>query len=495
MNIKKSHWLSACLSVLFLLAACSGNEATTDFADGINDMPDLAGKKVSVISGSMHDLVLADYRPEPTVLRLSSVAEVIASVSSGQADYALEDQSALLGMNLSEYGLKVLFSSDVVAGPYGFAFRPSDVGLVREFNDFLSGIRADGRYDEIFGRWSTGDINSVRMPDIPMNPDGETIRVGSINIFPFNFIQDGKHAGFEVELIQTFAAETGRNVQIDFIDFSGLIAALVTGKIDMIASTMTITEERSKQVQFSDPYYDCNTICLIRDLEAEASTVSFVDKVKDSFYNNLILEDRWQIVLKGLYETLIISLISILLGSIFGAFVCWMRMSRKKVLKGIAKTYIEIVRGVPILVLLMLMFYVVFAKGGITARWVAIIAFALNFGAYVSEMYRTGIESIERGQTEAGLAMGFSPFKTFIFFVVPQAAKKVLPVFKGEAVSLFKNTSVVGFIAIQDLTKASEIIRARTFDAFFPLIIISILYFTLAWLFGKLLDKLGNKLA
>lgn len=110
-------------------------------------------------------------------------------------------------------------------------------------------------------------------------------------------------------------------------------------------------------------------------------------------------------------------------------------------------------------------------------------------------MFRTGIEGVDRGQTEAGLAMGFSRVRTFFLFVVPQAASKVIPVFKGEAVSLIKNTSVVGFIAIQDLTKASEIIRSRTFDAFFPLIVISIIYFILAWLLGKCLDRLANKTA
>jgi len=491
--VKISH-LFTLLVVLLVLSACSNQTDSIDYAAGVKDMPDLAGKKVSVISGSLHDLELSTYKPAPQLMCLNSVAEVIAAVSSGQSDYAIEDSIALIGLDLDKYGLKLLFASDVVSGPYGFGFRPSDIGLQQEFNSFLANYRSDGRYAELIDRWTKGDIASVIMPDIPLNPDGETIRVGSLNFFPFTFIQDGKFAGLEIEILETFASETGRNIQFDFIDFSGVIAALATGKIDIIASSMTITEERGKQVLFSDPYYFCNTGCLIRNPEAK-SKMPFFNKVKESFYNNLILEDRWKIILQGLYETLFIALLSILLGSIFGAFVCWVRMSKFKVLRGIAITYIDIVRGVPILVFLMLMFYVIFAQSAISARWVAIIAFALNFGAYVSEMFRTGIESVERGQTEAGLAMGFSPIKTFFYFVVPQAAGRVLPVFKGAAVSLFKDTSVVGFIAVQDLTKASEIIRARTFDAFFPLITISIIYFLLAWLFGKLLEKLGDKLA
>lgn len=477
-----------------LIMACGGHETEIDYAAGVKDMPDLAGKRVSLISGSLHELEMSDYDPAPQLLRFNSVAEVIAAVSSGQADYAVEDSIALIGLNLEDYGLKLLFASNDVSGPYGFGFRLSDTGLQQEFNTFLANYKSDGRYAELIDRWTKGDIASASMPEITLNPDGETLTVGSLNFFPFTFIKDGKFSGLEIEILETFASETGRNIKFEFIDFSGVIAALVTGKIDIIASSMTITEERGKQVLFSDPYYFCNTGCLIRDPEARDKD-SFVNRAKDSFYNNLIIEDRWKIILSGLYETLVISLLSILFGSIFGAFVCWMRMSKKKLIKGIAYTYIEIVRGVPILVFLMLMFYVVFANGSITARGVAIIAFALNFGAYVSEMFRTGIESVDRGQTEAGLAMGFSPIKTFVFFVVPQAAKKVLPVFKGSAVSLFKDTSIVGYIAVQDLTKASEIIRARTFDAFFPLIVISIIYFLLAWVFGKFLEKLGDKLA
>lgn len=147
------------------------------------------------------------------------------------------------------------------------------------------------------------------------------------------------------------------------------------------------------------------------------------------------------------------------------------------------------------LVLLMIMFYVVLSPTGISGRWVAIISFAINFSAYVSEIFRTGISSVDKGQTEAGLAMGFTRIGTFFNFILPQALKNILPVFKNEAISLIKGTSIVGYVAIQDLTKISDIIRARTFDAFFPLIIISILYFLLAWLFGKALDWLGKKIA
>ena len=119
-----------------------------------------------------------------------------------------------------------------------------------------------------------------------------------------------------------------------------------------------------------------------------------------------------------------------------------------------------------------------------SATMVAVSAFALNFAAYVSEMFRSAISSVGNGQREAGLAIGFTPWQTFVYIIAPQAVRNVLPVYKGEAISLVKNTSIVGYIAINDLTRASDMIRNRTFDAFFPLLVVTVLYFLLAWLIG-----------
>jgi polar amino acid transport system substrate-binding protein len=138
----------------------------------------------------------------------------------------------------------------------------------------------------------------------------------------------------------------------------------------------------------------------------------------------------------------------------------------------------------------MLIFYVVFASIDISPVLVAIIAFGMNFAAYVSEIFRSGIEGIDKGQTESGIAMGFSQLKTFQYIILPQTVRRILPVYKGEFISLVKMTSIVGYIAVQDLTKASDIIRSRTFDAFFPLIMIAILYFVISWVLIESLDYL-----
>ena len=141
-------------------------------------------------------------------------------------------------------------------------------------------------------------------------------------------------------------------------------------------------------------------------------------------------------------------------------------------------------------VLLMILYYIVFSNSGLEAVWVAIIGFSLNFGAYASEIMRSGIESIDNGQREAALALGYSENQAFFRFIFPQAVVRFLPVFSQETVSLLKSTAIVGYIAIQDLTKMSDIIRSRTYEAFFPLIVTAVIYFLIAWIISVILRQI-----
>ena len=215
--------------------------------------------------------------------------------------------------------------------------------------------------------------------------------------------------------------------------------------------------------------------------------------VAESFSNNLIVEDRYRMILDGLQVTLLITLFAAVLGTILGGLVCWMRMSRHAWLRQTARVYIDLMRGTPVLVLLMLMYYVVMAPVDATGIVVAIVTFAMNTAAYISEMLRTTIQGIDRGQTEAGLALGFTPRQSFLKIVLPQVVRAVMPVYQGEIISLLKGTSIVGYIAVADMTRASDLIRSRTFDAFFPLIVTAIIYFLVAWLIGLLLQSLVQR--
>ena len=215
-----------------------------------------------------------------------------------------------------------------------------------------------------------------------------------------------------------------------------------------------------------------------------------MNSIYNSFYNNLIAEERYRMILDGLQVTLLITFCAVILGTILGAIICWMRMNRHPWLQKIAKVYIDIMRGTPVLVLLMLMYYVIMAPLEATGIVVAIVTFGMNTAAYISEMLRSAIQGIDRGQTEAGLALGYTPRQTFIRIVLPQVIKSVIPIYEGEVISLLKGTSIVGYIAVADMTRASDLIRSRTFDAFFPIIVTAIIYFFMAWLIGRMLRAL-----
>jgi polar amino acid transport system substrate-binding protein len=149
--------------------------------------------------------------------------------------------------------------------------------------------------------------------------------------------------------------------------------------------------------------------------------------------------------------------------------------------------------GIPELVLLLILSYVIFARSGLPADMIAVIAFALFFAAGASDIYGSSLDSIPHGQTEAGLALGFTPLQTFFNIVLPQAVRRGLPLYRGQCISLLKGTSIVGYIAIQDLTRAGDVIRSRTFDAVVPLMVVTILYFLLVWLIGLLLKLAAPK--
>lgn len=277
------------------------------------------------------------------------------------------------------------------------------------------------------------------------------------------------------------------------MSFPALIPSLQSGKIDLAISCFNVTEERKQKVDFSRPYHASDIATMVRKPNGSSLLGGVFKNFKTSFHGNIIAEQRYLLIAGGLKTTAVISVCSVLLGTLLGAFICLLRMSKNRILNASSRVYISILRGIPVLVLLMLIFYVVFASVNINPVVVAVIAFGMNFAAYVSEMFRTAIESIDKGQKEAGVAAGFTAWQTFIYIIMPQAARRVLPVYKGEFISLVKMTSVVGYIAVQDLTKAGDIIRSRTFDAFFPLVMVALLYFVISWMLAMALNFAGSK--
>ena len=205
------------------------------------------------------------------------------------------------------------------------------------------------------------------------------------------------------------------------------------------------------------------------------------NKIYESLYANLIAGNSYLLILSGLKITLIITLAGLFSGTILGAFLCAMQYSNSKILKFISKIYIVIIRGTPILLLLMLLFYVVFARTRMDAIYIAIIAFGLNGAAHIAEIMKAALESVDPGQVMAARALGFTKLGAFYHVTLPQASEYARPVYQNAVINLIQWTSVVGYITIADLTRVINNIGARTADPFFVIFIAILIYLLLAY--------------
>ena len=219
----------------------------------------------------------------------------------------------------------------------------------------------------------------------------------------------------------------------------------------------------------------------------------------DKFYLNFIKDDRWKYIVEGLGVTLQITFAAVIIGIVLGFLVAVVRATydktgKLKVLNWICNVYLTVFRGTPIVVQLMIIYYVIFASMDISKVVAAILAFGINSGAYVAEIIRSGIMSIDNGQFEAGRSLGFSYPRTMWYIILPQAFKNVLPALANEFIVLLKETSICGYIGLTDLTRGGDIIRSRTYDAFMPLIAVALIYLVMVMVFSKLLEVLERRL-
>lgn len=224
-----------------------------------------------------------------------------------------------------------------------------------------------------------------------------------------------------------------------------------------------------------------------------------MQELKSSFISNFIEDNRWRYITDGLKITLLVTVFAVLIGVVLGFLIAIVRIThdktgKLKILNAICKVYLTVIRGTPVVVQLMIIYFIIFGSVDISKVLVAIIAFGINSGAYVAEIFRSGIMSIDNGQFEAGRSLGFNYAQTMMYIIMPQAFKNVLPTLCNEFISLLKETSVSGYIALQDLTKGGDIIRSRTYDAFMPLIAVALIYLAMVMIFTKLVSLLERRL-
>ena len=313
---------------------------------------------------------------------------------------------------------------------------------------------------------------------------------------PLDYYRGTEMVGAEIDLAAQFCEANGYGLEIMAMNFDGILPAIQAGKADLAAAGISITDERRESVNFSVPYYAGGTVMVVLKGQEQAAVeesedTSFWGGIKSSFNKTFIREGRWRLLVDGVLTTLLITVLTILFGTLLGFAVFMLCRNGNPAANLVTRFCLWLVQGMPMVVLLMILYYVIFGSIAISGVLVAVIGFTLTFGAAVFGLLKMGVGAVDNGQYEAAYALGYSNRRTFFKIILPQALPHVLPAYRGEIVGLIKATAIVGYIAVQDLTKMGDIVRSRTYEAFFPLIAVTVIYFVLEGLIGFLVSRIS----
>ncbi len=446
--------------------------------------------RLGVVGGTIVELKLKEDYPEADLQIFGSDADVVAAIMGNKIDYGFVTE--FFGIRFMEGN-----SGYELVRPYfltvedAYAIGKGNDELREKINAIITRMREDGTLDAIRQKWLYN--RDYSMDDVPTCETGETVLRVAVTATdePYCFIQDGQLVGVAPEVTRRIASELGMRVEFLDVGFAAEIAAVASGKAD-IGTQLTPTDERRQQVDFTELYTAAEFAALSKSETVEAA--DFFQSLQDNFKTTFLTENRWQLIVGGLGVTCLVTAGSFTLGTVLAAGLCWASRRRSPVARALVAAYNKMAQGIPVLVWLMILYYVVFASADVPAVAVAILCFGLQSASGISGVLETGLAAVDKGQVEAALAMGFSPFETFRRIVAPQAAARVWSLYSGQFSDLIKATSIVGYIAIQDLTKASDIIRSRTFQAFFPLVATAAVYFIAIVLCDWAFSRLGRLL-
>lgn len=461
-------------------------------------LEDFANANLGVVTGSIYDGHSKAIFPDAKIAYYQTFADLFQCVQQGKIDGFMADEPNFNSVKRVSSNLSALKVPDLNV-EIGYGFQKNDGGdkLKAEMDAFIAELKADGTIDNLIEKWygDTEPTQTLEKPDFSDNKTTISVAVDT-GRKPFVYMLNNEYAGFEAEVMYMFCEKYGYNPVISDVPFASGLAGLSGGKFDLVAGGLYMTPERKESVNFSEPYMYADVV-MVSYNESE-NAASFIADFKESFEKTFIREDRWKLICEGIAVTMMISILSMLFGSLLGFLLYLMNKSANKCMssfaKVIGKVYSRIVAGTPIVVILMILFYLVFAEfKNLSGVVIAIVGFSLTFGAFVYDHMAVSVNSVDLGQTEAAYALGYSKNKTFFRIILPQAMTIFMPSYCGEVVSLIKATAVVGYIAVNDLTKMSDIIRSNTYEAFFPLIVTAVIYFVLTWIVASLLNIVKHK--
>ena len=472
--------------------------AAAQEANGIRTAADLKGRHVAHMSSDFHKKELAALQPDIVFDPYSEYSFAFESLRSGKIDAISIGKSYAdiwLAKFPGEFRVAFEYAEDVCC----FLLRKG-LPLKQKLDAELRRMNAAGETEAIYRKWVEA-AKAGKTPELPRFPSpagAPEVRVAcAAQSEPWCFVANGEIVGIDVEILSVAASRLGVRLKPKVYSWGGMVDCVNAGRCEIANGGIYTAGGVFPTVDASEKYADEKMCLLVRNEEfkgGDSGLAAFAKSLKASFIRTFVTENRWKMLADGFGVTLLITFLSVIFATLL-AFPVWRaRSASNAFVSACAKGYIAFMQGTPLLVFLMVLFYVVFGKVDIAGIWVAVIGFSLNASAYLGEVLRSGIESVSRGQTEAALALGYTPRRAFFRFVLPQAVRTVLPVYRGQVVILLKNTSIVGYIAICDLTKASDLVRSRTYESFFPIITTALIYFAASWLIALAIERAGRRL-
>ena len=482
----------------FVLIVRNVKEETGN-GSSIHTLSDLEHGRIGVITGTVQAEQVKERFPEAEISYYTSAADMPIALRTHKIDAFSTAEAQARYIRTQEKDLMILDEhlGDMVKIGAIFPGTENGRALCEQYNAFLRRIRENGVMDEIMNTWYGEDESRRVVPDLGRlpGPSGTIRMAADSSLPPFCYVKDGQIVGIETDLAVRFCREYGYALEIVSMDFSGIVPSVATEKVDFASCYIAYTPERAESVLFSDVTFESDSVMMVMKPEeaagAAVENTSFWDGIASSFEKTFIREDRWKLFIQGVLTTLVITVLSVISGTLLGFDVFMLCRNGNPVANGITRFIMWLIQGTPMVVLLMILYYIIFGNVAISGMMVAVIGFTLTFGAAVFGLLKIGVGAVDIGQYEAAYALGYTSWNTFFRIIFPQAVPHVLSAYRGEIVSLIKSTAIVGYVAVQDLTKVGDIIRSRTYEAFFPLIAITIIYFALEMLLGFLVSRIG----
>ena len=504
---KKYTALLLAICFVFLSVVMSGCEAKNSSTENAtvkySKVSDFTGATVCSQTGTMFDRILNGSISKLNHKYYNDISGMILALRNKDVDAISLDEPVARFVTAQNKDFKI-FKDIIETDSYGFPITKNSE-LAEQFSNVISEYTADGTIDKLKEKWFSGDAKKMHIHMDEYTgydaPNGTIRFIHDSTQVPMAYVDDnGASAGYEVELVLMIGKQLGKKVTISQANFSALITAVTAGTADVAAGSVSITDERRESVDFPESHHVGGIVLVCRKSDVSANVYAdnnggFIEACINSFERNFIRENRWQLVLSGIYVTLLISLSSLFFGTVLGFILCSLRRSKFKFLSKLTAILIRFIQGIPVVVLLMVLYYLVFASSNINAVWVAVVGFSINFGVNSAEILRSGTNSISASQWEVSACLGLKKGQTFFRVILPQTIMNCLPAYKGEFINMMKMTSVVGYIAVRDVTKVFDIIRSRTYEAFFPLILNALIYVFFAWLLTYFIGLIEFKIS